>query len=165
LLRPKWIACAAVIGLAVALDQAVKALVVWLLPVGEQVTVLPGVLVLAQVRQAGAALGLLDSLDPVWLPRALGALGGVAVLLLGQLLWRAPGNDVLSGTGVGLIAGGAIANLVDRLRFAEVIEFVQLDLRLFRLPDFNLADCAIAAGMALLLLDLVASEGVRREPH
>jgi signal peptidase II len=161
----KWTACTAVVGLAVAVDQAAKWLVVRFLPPGDPLTLVDGFLALAQVRQEGAALGLLTSLGPELLRQVLPGLAGLAAVLLGVLLWRAPRGDVLSGTGVGLIAGGAIANLLDRLRLDVVIEFVQLDLRFFRLPDFNLADCLIAAGMALLLLDLVASEaGVRQAP-
>ncbi len=161
----KWTAALLAAALAVAADQAAKWLVLRLLPPGELLAIVPGFLSLAQFRHEGAALGLLGSLEPETARRVLAALAALAALLLGQLLWRAPREDALSGTGVGLIARGALGNLLDRLRLDAVIEFVQLDLRVLRLPDFNLADCAIAAGMALVLLDLVAAEaGAGKSP-
>jgi signal peptidase II len=136
----KWTACVAVLALTVAVDQAAKWLVLRFLPIGgESISLLGGLLGLAPLRQEGAALGLLGSLAPELLSRALPALAA--------------------------FAGGALGNLLDRLRLDAVIEFVQLDLRVLRLPDFNLADCAIAAGMALVLLDLVAAEaGAGKSP-
>jgi signal peptidase II len=161
----KWTACLAVAVLALSVDQVAKWLIVQLVPLGEPLTLAGGLLTLAQLRQEGAAFGLLGSFGPDRLRQLLPAFAGLSALLLGALLWRAPRGDVLSGTAIGLIFGGAAANLLDRMRFDAVIEFVQLDLRVLQLPDFNLADCAIAAGMALLLLDLVASEaGVRQTP-
>jgi signal peptidase II len=156
-LRQKWFACVAMAAAALGIDQSSKWLVAALIAPGERVPVVEGFLALSHVRQTGAALGLLRGIDPVLAQRLLPLLAALAALLLIQLLWRAPRSDVLSGTAVGLIAGGATGNLVDRLQLGAVIEFLQLDLRLFALPDFNLADCAIAAGMALLILDLVAA--------
>jgi signal peptidase II len=147
---------------ALGIDQSSKWLIVALLAPGEHITVVEGFVALSHVQQTGAALGLLRGLDPVLAPRLVAALAGLAALLLVQLLWRAPRNDVLSGTAVGLIAGGAAGNLLDRVQLGAVIEFLQIDLRLFALPDVNLADCAIAAGMALLILDLVAAEAGAR---
>jgi signal peptidase II len=95
----------------------------------------------------------------------LPAIAGSAALLLLGLLWRAPRGDAWTGTAIGLIAGGAAGNAVDRLLTGGVVELLRLDLGVLVLPDFNLADCAIAAGMALLAVDLVASEaGARPAP-
>jgi signal peptidase II len=158
----KWFACLAVAAAALAIDQSAKALIGTFVKPGEELALVPGFAALVHAQQAGAALGLLARLSPELAPRALAVLAGLAALLLVQLLWRAPRSDVLSGTAVGLIAGGAAGNALDRVQLGAVIEFVKLDLRLFELPLFNLGDVAIAAGMALLILDLVAAEAGAR---
>ena len=64
---------------------------------------------------------------------------------------------------LGLILGGAVGNLVDRIFRQEVIDFLHFRLwRGYSWPDFNVADSAIVVGVGLLILDLLASEGEQR---
>jgi signal peptidase II len=160
----KWIAFGAGTAGALTLDQAAKWLVAVLLPAGGQFALVGGFLAVAPLRQPGAAFGLLDGLDPELARMLLPALAAGAALLLVPLLWRAPRGDVLSGTALGLIAGGAASNLVDRLQLGAALEFLKLNFGIVSLPEFNLGDCSVAAGMALLLLDLVAADAGARPP-
>jgi signal peptidase II len=72
-------------------------------------------------------------------------------------------RDRLSALALGLILGGAVGNLIDRVVREEVVDFLH-----FRLwggyswPDFNVADSCIVVGVAILLLELLASEGEKR---
>jgi signal peptidase II len=69
----------------------------------------------------------------------------------------------LAALALGLILGGAIGNLIDRVRFHEVVDFLH-----FRLwggyswPDFNVADSCIVVGVGVLVLELLATEGETR---
>ncbi|QBQ48445.1 MULTISPECIES: signal peptidase II [Brevundimonas] len=87
------------------------------------------------------------------------ALSAVAFLIIGALLawiWRT--RSAVTAAAAGLIAGGAIGNLVDRLRFGAVTDFIDLHWGAAHWPTFNLADAAIVCGVALLLLTVRGSD-------
>ena len=124
-----------------ALDQASKLVVAQLLERGERVDLIPGV-ELVSVRNRGIAFGLLADGGA-----AIPVLTGVAVLAM--LAWfarhaAAPG----AWLPIGLLVGGALGNLADRVRAGSVTDFIDLPLW----PAFNLADIAIVAGLAVLLV-------------
>ncbi|WP_292067913.1 signal peptidase II [Brevundimonas sp. UBA7664] len=87
------------------------------------------------------------------------ALSAVALLIIGALLawiWRT--RSAMTAAAAGLIAGGALGNLLDRLRFGAVTDFVDLHWGDAHWPTFNLADAAIVCGVALLLLTIRRSD-------
>ncbi|HVZ07684.1 signal peptidase II [Rhodopila sp.] len=123
------------------------------LPALRQVVLLP-VLNLTMVWNRGVTFGLLTSFG------ASGALGLVAVALvvvaaLGFWLWRA--ETRLVAMSIGAIAGGAIGNVVDRLRFGAVVDFIHAHVATpwgdVSWYVFNVADAAIVCGVAALILD------------
>lgn len=127
-----------------ALDQATKLAAVRLLRPGAPVAVLGSWLRLNLTHNPGAAFGLLPA---NWMLLALGSLVCLTVVLCVALaggLVRHPERALA----LGLILGGALGNLYDRLRTKGVIDFI--DLRVW--PVFNVADIAITAGVGLLLL-------------
>jgi signal peptidase II len=130
-------------------DQAIKMVVVHLLPLGESVRVVPGVLSLTHARNTGVAFGLLAGWPP--LVTALAALTLLFVLFYNRGRWS---GSRAEGTGIALMAGGAAGNLLDRVRLGFVVDY--LDLHVW--PVFNLADVAIVAGAGVLALAL-AREG------
>ena len=136
----------AVCGLIVAADQASKGAIVESLAPGERVDLLPG-FDLTRVTNSGIAFGLLDeSGDTLVLAITIAALTAIAV-------WFAvdatrPGLWL----GVGLLTGGALGNLVDRVRADAVTDF--LDPVLW--PAFNLADVAITAGVVVIAMAALA---------
>jgi signal peptidase II len=83
--------------------------------------------------------------------------GGLSVGLLGLLLFSRR-RSLLFQAGLTLIAGGAWGNLIDRLRWGYVIDFVDIGTNSWRWPTFNLADSAIVLGTALLALTLIVRE-------
>jgi signal peptidase II len=135
----------AVCGLAVGLDQAAKAAITESLERGERIDLVFG-FELAHVTNRGLAFGLLDD------GRGL-VLGVTAVALALLVAWFAsdPARPRL-WLGVGLLIGGALGNLADRIRVDAVTDF--LDPPLW--PAFNLADVAITAGVAVIVLAAVA---------
>jgi signal peptidase II len=141
----------AVAGLVVAIDQTTKAAVVSGLRVGEQVDLLFG-FHLTRVANNGVAFGLLEHAgDTVVLAVTLGALA----LVIG---WFA-GDPARPGLwlGVGLLAGGALGNLADRIRDGAVTDFIDPPLW----PSFNVADVAITLGVVVLVLSAFAESSGR----
>jgi len=132
---------------AFALDQSTKALALSSTALVQGVEVLP-VLNLVLVRNKGVSFGMLSGVAPWW---ALAALGVTIVAILTAWLWRAKGR-VLS-VALGLVIGGALSNILDRARHGAVTDFLDFHLAAYHWPAFNLADVAVVAGTALLLLD------------
>ena len=107
-----------------------------------------------------AVLPFLDFV-PVWNPGiSFGMLanGGIAVTVMltllafavaGWMLWKAPGFQPTERLGAGLIAGGAIGNAVDRIRFGKVVDFIDVYVQTWHWPAFNIADAGITVGALL----------------
>jgi signal peptidase II len=143
-----WGLAAALCGLVLVLDQAVKALVENELVPGEKVDVL-GPLGLTLAHNQGVAFGLASGSDAPLIVFAILALGFV-----GFLLARNPTTPGM-WIAVGLVAGGALGNLIDRLRAGEVTDYVEIG----SWPPFNVADVAITAGVLVFALIFLRGEG------
>ncbi len=131
----------------IALDQISKFWVRTYLELGEIVPV-AGPLSLVHVRNTGSAFGLFA--NQVFLLTLIAVVGLVAVLLFYRYLLR---SSLLGSTALGLVFGGAVGNLVDRIRFGYVTDFI--DVRLwgdFHWPAFNVADSAITVGTIVLII-------------
>ena len=131
--------------MAFALDQGSKTLAINSPTLEQGIEVLP-VLNLVAVRNDGVSFGMLGGLAPWWALVGL-ALGIMAALLV--WLWRTQSR--LLGAGLGLILGGALGNVLDRLRHGGVTDFLDFHFAGYHWPAFNLADSAIFLGVALLL--------------
>jgi signal peptidase II len=142
----RWARALALCGAVVALDQGAKALVQAHLVPGERVEIGLG-FHLVDVHNRGAAFGLFAGGQAPVIAVSLGA-----VLLIGVYLWRHLDRPWL-WLSAGLLAGGAFGNLADRLRIDSVTDFIDPPLW----PAFNVADIAIVAGVAVLLLTLSES--------
>lgn len=136
------------------LDQASKWLVAQALALGEMRRVIPGLLNLTHWRNRGAAFGLFADVES---PLAMGflvAFSVAALLLVFHLLWRGPAS-ALAGWGLALILGGALGNLIDRLRAGSVVDFLDFHVGPRHWPAFNLADSAIVVGAGLLIVEIL----------
>ncbi|HOC44367.1 MAG TPA: signal peptidase II [Thermoanaerobaculales bacterium] len=153
-----WVTAA----LVVVLDRVTKMLVVDHLTVGSWTPVVPG-LALTRVHNTGIAFSLFS--DGSWLSRVLlHAVILTAVVLIAWMARRHGHHRLLAGFAFGLILGGAAGNLIDRVLYGWVIDFLHLWLRLgdrtWSWPDFNVADAAITVGAILLILnELLAGRG------
>ena len=147
-----WLGLLAIAFSAVVADQVTKQLVVSMLDLGDSVHV-AGPLEIRHVTNPGIAFGLFSS----W-ATAVTILTAVAVGWMLFYFARAGARHPVLPVALGLLIGGSIANLIDRLRLGHVTDF--LDLRFW--PAFNLADTFIVVGVTILLAALVAAE---REPR
>jgi signal peptidase II len=144
------------LGAAVFLcDQLTKGLVLHYLPVHTGKPVIPGFFNLVHARNTGAAFSLLAGANTAW---RQGFFATVSILALGVillLLSKVPKDDLWSKCGLVLIFSGALGNLVDRLRFGEVVDFLDFYLGAYHWPAFNVADSAITVGACMLFLTLL----------
>jgi len=100
----------------------------------------------------GAAFSFLSDAGG-WQRWLFTGLASVVTLVLIVWLLRLPANEKLTGAALGLIIGGAIGNLVDRINLGYVVDFLDVYYRDWLWPAFNLADSAITCGVVLLLID------------
>ena len=136
-------------ALAVALaDQASKwAILQWLQGLGHNLTVTP-FFDLVLVYNRGASFGLFQT-DSPWGPRLLS--GFTVVVIAGLLIWMWRTRERPLAFALGLIAGGAAGNLIDRLALGHVVDFLDFHVGAYHWPAFNLADSAITVGVAIVL--------------
>ena len=162
-MSPKLVVGVVACVVSFVLDQATKVAVDTNLTYADRIPVIEGFFYLTHVRNPGAAFGLFaDGPKEIRLTFFI----SVSIVAIGIVIafFRklAPG-DRLSALALGFILGGAMGNLADRIRLGEVVDFLH-----FRLwggyvwPDFNLADSFIVVGVAILVLELLATEGESR---
>jgi signal peptidase II len=106
----------------------------------------------ALVHNTGAAFGFLSSASG-WQNIFFIVVASLACIVILWMTWRLTANDLMLGTGLMLVLGGAAGNLTDRLLHGYVIDFVDVYYRAWHWPAFNVADSAITIGAVLLALD------------
>lgn len=145
-MRP-WLSLAALVLLA---DQATKWLVLQAMPLGEVIPI-TGFFNLVHVRNPGAAFSFLADAGgwQRWL-FAVFAIGVSALLIF--MMRRAPGQRLFCFAAA-LVIGGAVGNLIDRLVFGEVIDFLDFHWQGWHWPAFNIADSGITVGAFLIIAD------------
>lgn len=130
-------------------DQITKQLVIRSIERFESITVLP-MLNWVHLHNRGAAFSMMSQMPP-WFFVLLGV--GVAV---GIMIWmrRNPFGQRLVASGLALILGGALGNVIDRVRLGHVTDFVDFHIDDWHFAAFNVADAAITVGAGLLILDM-----------
>ena len=145
----------AIAAVVLALDQASKAAVRASLELHESVEVIPAFFDLTRVHNSGTAFGFMNGTD---FPFKTIILACVAALALAGLAFYAaslPYQQWLARTGLALILGGAAGNLIDRLSWGYVVDFVDVYWSGWHFWAFNIADAAISVGVALMIFDLL----------
>jgi signal peptidase II len=149
--RAQWLALVAVAGAAIAADQLTKHIVGRTLALGESVHI-AGPFSIHHVQNSGIAFGLFASRTAL----VIGVTGGAVALMLWFFARSGKRHPVLP-VALGLVLGGSMANLVDRVRLGYVTDFLDL----VAWPAFNLADTFIVVGVGLLFGALVLAD----RPH
>ena len=136
------------------LDQVSKALVRAWLPLHSSVTVIPEFLDFRYVRNTGAAFGLLNSADIPFKAEIMTAVALFALAAIAFYASRVTPDEPLSKLGLAAVLGGAVGNLIDRVTFGYVVDFVDVYWRDWHFWAFNVADAAITVGACCLILDM-----------
>ena len=146
-------------GAVVILDQATKLLVQRAFRLGESLPVLPGFFNLTYVLNPGAAFGLLAGAAAAFRGPFFIAVSVLAIAVICYYHARYARGRPLSTVGLALILGGALGNLIDRLRVGMVIDFLDFYLGPYHWPAFNVADSGITVGVSLLLVEMLRERG------
>jgi signal peptidase II len=158
----QWVSLGLVAVAALCADQLTKAIVTNRLDLGDEVHVI-GPFSIHHVTNSGIAFGLFASATPIVI-----LLTSIAVAWMLYFFARSGSRHPVLPVALGLVIGGSVSNLIDRVRLGHVTDF--LDLKYW--PAFNLADSFIVVGVAALLLALVAADrkwsdqsALLRRPH
>jgi len=147
------------------LDQVTKIAIDANLSYADRIPIVEGFFYITHVRNTGAAFGLFADQPPTARLVFFVTVSLVAVGIIISFYRKLSPGDRLAALALGLILGGALGNLVDRIFRQEVVDFLHFRLwRGYSWPDFNIADSAIVIGVVLLVLELLATEGERRAP-
>jgi signal peptidase II len=124
----------------VVLDQLTKMWVVSSMRLHESVPLIDGLLSLTYVRNTGAAFSLLAGAPEAFRVPFFLTVASVAIVAIGLFLWNTPASHRLTLVALALVLGGAAGNLIDRLTYGEVIDFVDVYWGDWHWPAFNVAD-------------------------
>ena len=150
----QWVGLGSIAVAAVIADQLTKQVVARTLALGEEVEI-AGPFSIHHVHNSGIAFGLFSSATSVVI-----ALTGLAVLWMLVFFARSGARHPVLPVALGLVLGGSVANLLDRVRLGHVTDF--LDFRFW--PAFNLADLFIVVGVATLFGALAGADRSKRRP-
>ncbi len=143
---------AAVAGVVIVVDQVTKHYIMQTMQLHESIPIVPNLFSLTYIRNPGAAFGLLAGSSNAFRMVFFGLTSVFALVLLGTILWRMPERDWMGRLSVAGILGGAVGNLIDRLRYGEVIDFLDVYIEHYHWPAFNVADSAITVGVIFLII-------------
>ena len=142
----RWVLFGVVAVAVLVLDQATKAWLVATLPnPGDQRVIIESWLNIVHGQNSGALFGLLPQSAPVF---AIVSLGVVALIVVYH---RRAGRGYLTTIALGLLLGGAIGNLLDRLEFGYVVDWIDMGIGSWRFFTYNVADAAITTAIVLLI--------------
>lgn len=150
------------IGLATCIigaDQITKALIVSSAPLHSGYEVIPGFLDMVHVRNPGAAFGIFARSDSQVTSLFFVGLSLVALAAILYLIFTSRDDDLLTLLGLTLFFAGATGNLIDRIRFREVIDFLYFHVGPYYWPAFNVADASLCVGAGLFFVSFLRTRG------
>ncbi len=158
MLSRKYYILISIIGFIVSFDQLTKALVMGKFRLHQSMVVIDNFLNVTLVHNRGAAFGILANLpdnirEPFFLVIPLLTLGAILIAF-----YKLTEEDALGILGLALIVGGALGNLIDRVRIGHVIDFIDFHIGSWHFATFNLADSAVSIGAVLLVIHFIFEE-------
>jgi signal peptidase II len=163
LTRTSALSATVISGLLVVADQVTKTLVRHTMALHDSISLLPS-LNLTYTRNPGAAFSLFAETDATFRFWFFTLISIAALAMVIAFLRRVAHGDWWTLTALALILGGAIGNLIDRIRFGEVIDFIDVYVGTHHWPVFNLADSGITIGMVMLLGHLLLDKSAVGRP-
>ena len=139
----------------VVLDQVTKLMVVAWIPLFHSISVIPGFFNLTHIHNPGGAFGFMAAGHPGVRNLLFLGVSSVAMAVLILFYRSTPRTHPWLASALAMIFGGAVGNLIDRLRFREVIDFLDVYLGAYHWPAFNVADSAITVGITIFIIHVV----------
>ncbi len=142
-------------GTIVIVDQITKAIVLSKMALYQSIDVIPGFFSLTHIHNPGGAFGFLAQQDASIRIGIFILASTVAIFFIFLFYRQIPKTHPVLSAGLALIFGGAIGNLIDRLRFGKVVDFLDFYVGALHWPAFNVADSAITVGVAIFIAHLL----------
>ena len=155
MLKNKYIKLVVYSGIIILLDQITKALILGQVSFNQAIPVIPGFFNITHIHNPGGAFGLMANLSPTLRSIIFLFISSLAVGLIFYFYKKTPPDYPWLAAAFALIFGGAIGNLIDRLRFGFVIDFLDFYVGNLHWPAFNVADSAISAGIGIFVFHLL----------
>jgi signal peptidase II len=149
--------------ITLVLDQWSKIAVDGSMRLYESIALIPG-FNLTYVRNTGAAFSFLSEAGG-WQRWFFAVLAFTISIVLTVWLYRLKKHETLLAVALALVLGGAVGNLIDRLAYGYVIDFLDVYYQTWHWPAFNIADMAISLGVFLMLLENFGTGGKEPEPN
>lgn len=150
----RYVLLALVGAITILLDQATKLQIIQNMRLHESIVVISDFFSITYIRNPGAAFGILASSSNGFRLAFFALTSIFALVLLGTIFYRLRDDDWGGQLSVAAVFGGAIGNLLDRVRFGEVIDFLDFYVSTYHWPAFNVADAAISVGVCFLAFHL-----------
>lgn len=143
--------------IVLVIDQIIKLTVVNNLTLHQEVEIIPNFFSLYYVKNTGAAFSILGNQTLL-----LVLVSVVCLILIKEYIKREKEFTKLSIASLGMIIGGTLGNLFDRILYKSVIDYLAFDFFKYSFPVFNIADIAITVGAALLLLSFIFEQKTKK---
>ncbi len=160
----KYLTVLFIAGLIIGLDQLSKYIICQTLPIHHQIEIIRDFFHIVHIRNPGIAFGLLTQTGSQYKIPMLILISGVAIFIIVYFTFQIKAGSRLQVLCFSLLLGGAVGNLIDRFRFGEVVDFIDVHwYEKFHWPAFNVADSAISVGIVLLALDMLLGLSVKKQ--
>lgn len=153
--KDKYLRLIFIAGLIVVLDQITKLIVLDSLPLFHSIKIIPGFFNLTHIHNPGGAFGFLSTNSSSTQRFVFLFASSLAIGLVLYFYNKTPKSFVLLSTGFALVIGGALGNLIDRIRMGKVVDFLDFHIGDLHWPAFNVADSAVSIGMIIFVYHLV----------
>ena len=146
------------VAATLVLDRWTKVLIQKRFDLNESISVIDGFFNITYVRNTGVAFGIFSSISSPAKSVLLSVFTAFAAVVVVTYSVRSPARNRLLQIALGLILGGALGNLYDRLAYGYVVDFLEFYAGSYHWPSFNVADSAISVGVGLLAIEIIRSE-------
>jgi signal peptidase II len=152
--KTKYIIFFVTLTAVVLLDQFLKAYVGATMNLHESIPIIEGYFNITYVKNPGAAFGFLANSAPEFRSLFLISVTVIAIVLILYFISKNTAKEVFLTFSLSLIFGGAVGNLIDRIRFGEVTDYLDFYISSYHWPAFNVADSAISLGALVLVVEI-----------
>lgn len=147
----KYVRLFCIVAIVVIFDQITKIVILNYIPLNISIPVIPGFFSITHIHNPGGAFGLLANQSPELRILIFLFVSFLAICLLFYFYKNIPSTHLLLSIGFALILGGAAGNLIDRIRFGKVVDFLDFYIKNLHWPAFNIADSAITIGISIFI--------------
>jgi signal peptidase II len=154
-LKRKYITFVLIVAGIILIDQVTKALITQRFLLHENLEIIPGFFDLTYIRNTGGAFGLLAG-EPSWSRTGLFlVVACIALAIILYLYKRIPPGKPWLEAGLAMTFGGAVGNIIDRVRCGDVVDFLDFHIGTLHWPAFNVADSCISVGVGIFCFYLL----------